>query len=329
MVTDSHVSVADVLPLTHRGARLALCQHLAMRVLVSGSSGFIGTAVLSALEKAGHTPLRLVRGPATGRDQVSWDIDASRLDPSSLTGVEAVVHLAGAGIGDHRWTGEYKREILDSRVAGTALLARALTQMEVAPSVLVSGSAVGYYGDRAGEELTEDSSPGAGFLAEVAQAWEAAADPAVAAGIRTVLLRTGLVLGAEGGTLRRLLSLFKCGLGGKIGDGRQWWSWIALDDEVGAIIHGLGAETLQGPVNATAPNPVTNAEFTGILGRAVHRPTVLSVPAAVLSVVLGQERSRELVLSSQRALPAALERSGFVFRHPVLAEAMPTLLAPS
>jgi hypothetical protein len=300
-----------------------------MRVLVSGSSGFIGTAVLSALKEVGHSPLRLVRGPATGPDQISWDIGASRLDPGSLSGVEAVVHLAGAGIGDHRWTAEYKREILNSRVAGTALLTRALTQMEVPPSVLVSGSAVGYYGDRADEELTEDSSPGAGFLAEVAQAWERATAPAAAAGIRTVLLRTGLVLAARGGTLRRLGSQFKWGLGGKIGDGRQWWSWIALDDEVGAILHSLGTETLRGPVNATAPNPVTNAEFTRILGAALHRPTPLSVPASVLSVVLGQERSRELVLASQRALPALLERSGYVFRHSALAVAMPGLLAPS
>jgi uncharacterized protein (TIGR01777 family) len=299
-----------------------------MRVLVSGSSGFIGTAVVSALEAAGHSPLRLVRGPVTGPDQISWDIGASRLDPGSLSGVEAVVHLAGAGIGDHRWTNQYKREILNSRVDGTALLTRALTQMEAPPSVLVSGSAVGYYGDRADEELTEDSSPGAGFLAEVAQAWEGATAPAAAAGIRTVLLRTGLVLAAGGGTLGRLSSQFKWGLGGKIGDGRQWWSWIALDDEVGAILHSLGAETLRGPVNATAPNPVTNAEFSRILGASLHRPTPLSVPASVLSVVLGQERSRELVLGSQRALPAALERSGYVFGHSVLADAMPTLLAP-
>jgi uncharacterized protein (TIGR01777 family) len=300
-----------------------------MKVLVSGSSGFIGSALLSALESTGHTPLRLVRGPAEGPDQISWDINAARLDPDSLTGVEAVVHLAGAGIADHRWTDDYKREILDSRVASTALLARALTKMDMPPSVLVSGSAVGYYGDRGDEELTEDSSPGTGLLAEVTQSWEAATAVAAAAGIRTVLLRTGLVLAAGGGTLRRLLPLFKWGLGGKIGGGRQWWSWIALDDEVGAILHSLSAETLHGPTNATAPHPVTNAEFTKILGSAVHRPTIIPVPAPALSVVLGRERSRELVLGSQRALPTALERSGFVFRHPALAEALRTLLASS
>lgn len=296
-----------------------------MKVLVSGSSGFIGSAVLSALESTGHIPVRLVRGPAEGPDQISWDINAARLDPDSLTGVEAVVHLAGAGIADHRWTEDYKREILDSRVASTALLARALTKMDVPPSVLVSGSAVGYYGDRGDEELTEDSSPGTGLLAEVSQAWEAATAVAAASGIRTVLLRTGLVLAAEGGTLRRLLPLFKWGLGGKIGGGRQWWSWIALEDEVGAILFSLKAETLEGPINVTAPHPVTNAEFTKILGRAVHRPTIIPVPAPALSAVLGRERSRELVLGSQRALPSALERSGFVFRHPMLEEALSNL----
>jgi uncharacterized protein len=300
-----------------------------MRVLVSGSSGFIGSALLSALGSSGHTPLRLVRGPAEGPDQISWDIEAARLDPNSLTGVEAVVHLAGAGIADHRWTADYKREILDSRVASTALLARTLTKMDKPPSVLVSSSAVGYYGDRGDEVLTEDSSPGTGVLAEVAQAWEAAASPAAAAGIRTVLLRTGLVLAAEGGTLRRLLPLFKWGLGGKIGGGRQWWSWISLDDQVGAILHSLTAERLRGPANATAPNPVTNAEFTKTLGTAVRRPTIVPVPAPALSVALGRERSRELVLGSQRVLPVALERSGFVFRHPTLSKALRSLLAAS
>jgi uncharacterized protein (TIGR01777 family) len=304
-------------------------QHLPMRVLVSGSSGFIGRALLSALGSSGHTPLRLVRGRAEGPDQISWDIDAARLDPNSLTGVEAVVHLAGAGIADHRWTADYKREILDSRVAGTALLARTLTRMDEPPSVLVSSSAVGYYGDRGDEVLTEDSTPGTGLLAEVSQAWEGAASPAAAAGIRTVLLRTGLVLAAGGGTLGRLLPLFKWGLGGKIGGGRQWWSWISLDDQVGSILHSLHTETLHGPTNATAPNPVTNAEFTRTLGRAVRRPTVLPVPALALAVVLGRERSSELVLASQRVLPVALERSGYVFRHPTLGEALRSTLASS
>jgi hypothetical protein len=296
-----------------------------MKVLVSGSSGLIGTALISALQAAGHSPVRLVRGPAEPPGEISWDIGASRLDPGSLTGMDAVVHLAGAGIAEHRWSDEYKRVILDSRVAGTALLVRALTTMDVPPSVLVSGSAVGFYGDRGDEVLTEESSPGTGFLAEVAQEWEAAAAPATTAGIRTVLLRTGLVLSATGGTLGRLVPLFKSGLGGKIGSGHQWWSWVTLGDEVQAIVHCLDAQTVHGPTNVTAPNPVTNAEFTDRLGSALHRPTLVPVPAPVLSLALGRQRSRELVLASQRVLPSALEQSGYVFRHSVLADALAAL----
>jgi uncharacterized protein len=296
-----------------------------VKVLVSGSSGFIGSALLDALDAAGHSPVRLVRGPAQGEDEVSWDIAAKRLDPKALRGIEAVVHLAGAGIGDHRWTDDYKREILQSRVKGTALLVKALIAMDEPPTVLVSGSAVGYYGDRGDEQLTEASAPGTGFLAEVARAWEKAAAPAATAGIRTVLLRTGLVLAPRGGTLGQLLPLFKLGLGGPLGKGWQWWSWIALDDEVGAIIHSLESATLRGPVNATAPNPVTNAEFTKTLGRALHRPAFLRTPAPALAFALGPERAHELVLTSQRALPSALEGSGFAFAYPTLAELMPTL----
>jgi uncharacterized protein len=297
-----------------------------MKVLVSGSSGLIGTALVSALGAAGHVPVRLVRVSAADPGEIGWDIDANRLDPRSLTGIDAVVHLAGAGIAEHRWSDEYRRVIFDSRVTGTALLVRGLTTMDVPPSVLVSGSAVGFYGDRGDEVLTEESSPGTGFLAEVAQAWEAAAAPATAAGIRTVYLRTGLVLSATGGSLGRLVPLFKSGLGGKIGRGRQWWSWVTLDDEVQAIMHCLDAETVRGPTNVTAPNPVTNAEFTAALGRALHRPTVLPIPAAAVSVALGRERARELVLGSQRVIPSALERSGYVFRHLVLADALAALL---
>jgi len=296
-----------------------------VRVLVSGSSGFIGNALLGALESAGHAPLRLVRGVATETDEIGWDISAGRLDPEDLRGVEAVVHLAGAGIGDHRWTDEYKREILESRTNGTGLLVRALAAMDEPPAVLVSGSAVGYYGDRGDEVLTEDSKRGTGFLADVTKAWEAAAAPAAAAGIRTVLLRTGLVLAPQGGTLGQLLPLFRWGLGGPLGTGRQWWSWIALDDEVGAILHCLDTSSLRGPVNATAPHPVTNAEFTKTLGRALRRPAFLRTPSPALSAALGAERARELVLSSQRALPRALEGSGFAFRYPTLADLTPTL----
>ncbi|HXQ18696.1 MAG TPA: TIGR01777 family oxidoreductase [Acidimicrobiales bacterium] len=295
-----------------------------MRVLVSGSSGFIGRALRGALESAGHVPVRLVRGPATGPDQISWDIVAGRLDPGALAGIDAVVHLSGAGIGDHRWTGGYKREILDSRVKSTDLLVATLIAMDVPPSVLVSGSAIGFYGNRGDEELTEESAAGTNFLALVTDAWEGAAAPAAAAGIRTVLLRSGLVFDRGGGTLARLLPLFSSGLGGAIGKGTQWWSWIALDDEIGAILHSLDTAGLRGPVNATAPNPVTNAEFTKALGRALRRPTALRVPARVLGLALGRERAGELMLTSQRVLPRALERSGFRFRYPTLAEFLAT-----
>jgi uncharacterized protein len=296
-----------------------------MKVLVSGSSGFIGRALLPALEAAGHEPLHLVRGPAEYEDDISWDIAAGRLEPESLRGIDAVVHLAGAGIGDHRWTDEYKREILDSRVRSTKLLVRALTAMDVPPAVLVSGSAIGFYGDRGDEELTEDSARGAGFLANVVRAWETAAAAAAAAGIRTVYLRSGLVLAPKGGTLGQLLPLFKLGLGGPLGNGRQWWSWIALDDEVRAIVHALETATIEGPLNATAPQPVTNGEFTKALGRALHRPTFLRTPAPALAAVLGGERAHELVLASQRVVPRALERSGFVFEFPTVADVMPAL----
>jgi len=296
-----------------------------VRVLVSGSSGLIGSALVDALESGGHEPIRLVRGAANDAGEIGWDIAAGRLSPDDLRGVEAVVHLAGAGIGDHRWTDEYKREILESRTLGTALLVRALTAMDVPPAVLVSGSAVGYYGNRDDEILTEDSRRGTGFLADVTRAWEAAAAPAAAAGIRTVLLRTGLVLAPEGGTLGQLLPLFRWGLGGPLGAGRQWWSWIALDDEVRAIVHALETTTVRGPVNATATHPVTNAEFTKTLGKALHRPAFLRTPAPALAAALGAERAHELVLASQRALPRALEASGFEFRYPTLAELTPTL----
>ena len=296
-----------------------------MRVLVSGSSGFIGSALVDALEAAGHTPLTLVRGPAEYEGEISWDIGAGRLDPSDLAGVEGVVHLAGAGIGDHRWTDDYKREILDSRMKGTSLLVRALAAMDVPPAVLVSGSAIGFYGDRGDEVLTEASGGGGGFLADVARAWEKAAAPAAAAGIRTLLLRTGLVLAARGGTLGQLMPLFKWGLGGPLGNGRQWWSWIGLDDEVGAILHCLETPSSAGPVNATAPNPVTNAEFSKTLGKTLHRPAFLRTPRPALVAALGPERAHELVLASQRVLPKALEESGYVFRHPTLGDLAPTL----
>ena len=297
-----------------------------VRILVSGSSGLIGTALLPALRASGHAPVRLVRGEPNGPDEITWDIEKQSLDPASLAGIEGVVHLAGAGIGAHRWNEGYKREILQSRVAGTTLLARALAAMPSPPATLVSGSAVGYYGDRGDEVLTESSGAGEGFLAGVAQAWETAAQPARDAGIRTVFLRSALVLSARGGTLGRVLPLFRLGLGGRLGSGRQWWSWISLQDEVAAILHCLAHPDLDGPVNATAPQPVTNGDFTRTLGHALHRPTVLAVPGPALSVVLGREMAHELVLGGQRARPGRLEESGFAFQHPTLDAAMPAIL---
>jgi uncharacterized protein (TIGR01777 family) len=296
-----------------------------MRVAVSGSHGLIGSAVVPALEAAGHEVLRLVRSDA-GAGQVFWDPSGGRIDRSGLEGVHAAVHLAGAGIGDGRWTAARKREILDSRVKGTELLARTLATLEPRPATLVSGSAIGYYGDRGDEELTEQSTPGGGFLAEVVKAWEAATAPAAEAGIRVAHVRTGIVLSGGGGVLAKQLPLFKRGLGGKLGSGRQWTSWIALDDEVAAIRHVLTDASFSGPVNLTAPHPVTNAEFTASLARVLGRGARLPVPRVALTAALGAEMARETALVSQRVRPTKLEASGFAFAHPVVDEALAAAL---
>lgn len=295
-----------------------------MDVLVSGSHGFIGSALLPALEAAGHRPRRLVRA-AAGEGDVAWDPGAGTFDAAALEGVGAVVHLGGVGIGDRRWTPEHKARVRASRVDGTALLARALAGMRSPPSVLVSGSAVGYYGDRGDEVLTEESTPGDDFLAEVVRAWEDATGPAADAGIRVVKLRSGVVYGPGGGALKKQLPLFKLGLGGPLGSGRQWLSWITLEDEVGAILHALGTESLAGPVNATAPEPVTSGDMARALGRALHRPAVLPVPAVALRLVVGRQMADEMVLASQRAVPACLLESGYRFHHPRAEAAMAAL----
>ena len=296
-----------------------------MRVAVSGSHGLIGSAVVPALEAAGHQVLRLVRSDA-GAGAVLWDPSHGQIDRSGLEGVHAAVHLAGAGIGDRRWTAARKREILDSRVEGTELLARTLARLEPLPTVLVSGSAIGYYGDRGDEELTEQSTPGEGFLAEVVKAWEAATAPAAEAGIRVAHVRTGIVLSAGGGVLTKQLPLFKRGVGGRLGSGRQWVSWIALDDEVAAIRLVLTHDGFSGPVNLTAPHPVTNAEFTSSLARVLGKGARLTVPRPALNVALGAEMARETALVSQRVLPTKLEASGFAFAHPVVDEALAAAL---
>jgi uncharacterized protein (TIGR01777 family) len=258
---------------------------------------------------------------------VAWDIDAGTIDAAALEGHDAVVNLAGAGLGDHRWTDAYKREIHDSRTRGTVLLCESLAELDHPPRVLVSGSAVGWYGDRGDEELTEASSPGTGFLAGVVRDWEAATSAASDAGIRVVRLRSGVVLGPRGGALKKQLLPFRLGVGGRLGPGRQWLSWIALDDEVAAILHLIEAETVRGAVNATAPEPVTNAEFTRALGTALHRPTFATVPSFALRIAFGRQMAEEMLLAGQRVLPRVLDASGFTFAHPRVDGALDAMLA--
>ncbi len=295
-----------------------------MRVALTGSSGLIGSALVRSLEGDGHGVVRVVRSASAGGDHgatVTWDPVQGTIDAAGLEGVDAAVHLAGAGIGDERWSDDRKRVILESRTKGTALLARTLAGLAAPPAVLLSGSAVGYYGDRGDEVCTETSPAGTGYLAEVCEAWEAAATPAVEAGIRTAFLRTGIVQTKAGGALKKTLPLFKLGLGGRFGSGKQWWSWISLADEVGAIRHLLDHD-VSGPVNLTAPAPVTNAEYTSTLGSVLGRPTVLPVPSFGPKLLLGAEGAKAVLLDGQRAVPAVLEREGYSFRHPTLEAAL-------
>jgi uncharacterized protein (TIGR01777 family) len=302
-----------------------------MDVLVTGASGFIGSALLPALRAAAHRPIVAVRGRdvPTGVEGIAWDPEAGAIDTAALEGIDGVVHLAGVGIGDARWTEERKQLILESRTKGTRLLVDALTGLDKRPSVLVSSSAIGYYGNRGDEVLTESSAPGRDFLARVCEQWEAAAAPAAAAGIRLVTIRTGIVLGADGGVLQRLLLPFKLGIGGRTGSGRQWMSWIALDDHVRAILHALGTPSLAGATNLTAPNPVTNSELTKTLARVLHRPAFLPTPLAPLRVRFGSELVEHLLLFSQRVIPEALVASGFEFSHPTLEDALRSVVGKS
>ena len=299
-----------------------------MRVIVTGSHGLIGGELAAMLERDGHQVTRLVRG-IPGPGEAGWDIKEGWADAASLEGHDAVVHLAGAGLGDHRWTSKYKREILASRVQGTGLLARTLARLDAKPAVWASGSAVGYYGDRGDAEVTEETGPGAGFLAEVCRQWEAATTPAEDVGIRVVHMRNGIVQTAKGGSLKKLLVPFKLAVGGRFGSGRQWLSWISLDDEVAAIRHVLDHEELTGPVNLTAPNPVTMQDYASALGRALHRPAVVPTPTLALDVILGREMVQEMLLGGQRVVPAKLQASGFTYRHPDLDGALRDALAPA
>lgn len=290
-----------------------------MRVAITGASGLIGSALVPHLRSHGHEVLRLVRRVAAAPDEISWDPTAGTVDLDALAGVEGVVHLAGAGVGDHRWTESYKREILQSRVQGTSTIARAMAALDPKPRALVCGSAIGYYGNRGDTLLDETSAPGTGFLADVVVAWEAAAAPAQEAGIRTTFARTGLVVAKGGGAFAKLMPIFRLGAGGKVGSGSQYWSFISLSDEIDALTHLLESD-LSGPVNLTAPTPVTNAEATAALGKLLHRPALLPVPAFALKAVLGE--FADDVLSSARVLPRVLEADGFTFSQPTISEAL-------
>jgi uncharacterized protein len=293
-----------------------------MDVAIAGANGLIGRALSASLRSDGHRVLRFQRGGVTAGDTIGWDPDAGRIDAPALEGIDAVVHLAGEGIGEHRWTDEQKRRIRDSRVRGTAVLAAAVASRERKPHVLVSASAIGYYGDRGSEVLTEESAPGDDFLAQVCIAWEGEAAPATEAGVRTVFTRSGIVLDAHGGALKNMLLPFKLGLGGRQGSGKQWMSWIAMADEIGAIRFAIENDALSGPANLVAPNPVTNVEFAATLGRALHRPTFLPTPLLPLKLRFGAELVETLLLVSQRVAPAQLQAAGYEFQFESLEAAL-------
>ena len=295
-----------------------------MRIAVSGSSGLIGSALVPALQGAGHEVLRLVRREPTSSDEVRWDPASRTIDSERLEGVDAAINVAGYNLG-RRWTDARKRTIVESRVGATGLLAETLSDLTHRPQALVCASAIGYYGDRGDEILTEAVPPGTGFLADVVTSWEAAAEPARAAGIRVVHLRQSLVLTASGGALRRLLIPARLGLAGRIGSGRQWWSWVALEDVVRAYLHVL-ERPLAGPVNVAAPDPRRNADFVKELGRALHRPTFAPFPTAAVKLVFG-EMGGEVLLKGQRVESAALAADGFTFQQPSLPEALASALS--
>jgi uncharacterized protein (TIGR01777 family) len=297
-----------------------------MNVLISGAGGLIGTALRRALEQRGDRVVALKRGAVTGGDVVGWDLDEGTIDAPALEAFGAVVHLAGEGIGEKKWSDDQKRRILESRIRGTELLAGALASRQAKPNVFVSASAIGYYGNRGDEVLTEASEPGDDFLANVCVRWEASTAAARDAGIRTVNVRTGIVLAPKGGALGRMLTPFKLGLGGRIGSGTQYMSWVSIDDEVGAILHAIDNDSVVGPMNATGPQPVTNAEFTRTLGRVLRRPTVLPTPLAPLKVLYGGELVESLLCFSQRVEPAKLRATGYEFQHGTLEAALRTVL---
>lgn len=296
-----------------------------MRIAISGASGFLGSHLATILRKQGDEVLALVRHrPAGG--EIGWDPAAGTMEREKLDAVDAVFHLAGANIAT-RWTDGAKRTIRESRVRGTSLLASGLAGLARKPRVLISVSAVGIYGDRGDEILTEHSAPGAGFLAEVAQAWEAAAQPARDAGIRVAHPRFGIILSADGGALVKMLPPFRLGLGGKLGSGMQWMSWVALDDVLSGLLHILRSDELRGPVNLVAPEPVRNHEFTRILAEELHRPALFTVPRAALYLRFGREMVNEVLIGSARVRPERLSESGFSFQYPALRAALAHVLS--
>jgi uncharacterized protein (TIGR01777 family) len=296
---------------------------MTLHVAISGASGLIGTMLRKSLAEAGHRVTALVRRPP-GPGEIRWDPAGSGLDPASLRGVDAVVHLAGENLAEGRWTDDRKRKILESRKLGTRLLAEAMARAPEGPRTLVSASAIGYYGERGDEELTEASPPGTGFLPEVCVAWEAATAPAAAAGLRVVQVRTGLLLTPAGGLLQRILLPFRLFVGGRLGDGQQWMSWISAADLLGVYRQALEGDLI-GPVNAVAPGAVRNEQFTRVLAKVLHRPAVMVVPRTALRLAYGQ-MADEAILASTRVLPAALQTSGFQFEYPTLEPALGHLL---
>jgi uncharacterized protein (TIGR01777 family) len=298
-----------------------------MRIAISGASGFLGSRLATALRKQQHEVLALVRHPPGG-GEVGWDPELGSIEAEKLRGVDAVINLAGENIAT-RWTPEARRKILDSRVKGTGLLATALARLTPRPTLFLSVSAVGYYGDRGDDLLTERSGPGTGFLADVTQAWEAAAEPARAAGIRVVHPRMGMILDRQGGALAKMLPPFKLGVGGKLGTGKQWMSWVALDDVIAAMHRFLADESLDGPYNIAAPEPVRNREFTRALARELHRPALFTVPRAALHVIYGKEMPDEVLLASAKVIPERLIGAGFAFGYPSIRATFAHLLNPA
>lgn len=292
-----------------------------MKIAIAGSSGLIGSALVEQLRTDGHEVLRIVRRPAIATTEVSWDPSSKRIDLPKLEGVEVIINLAGAGVGDRRWTKKYKAEILNSRVQATKTLANATITLK--PKVLINASAIGFYGDTGEREVDENSSSGTGFLVDVVKAWEEATKVASESGIRVVNIRTGLVVSAKGGAWQKLLPLFKLGLGGRLGNGKQYWSFISLRDEIAAIKFLMTNDQISGPVNLTAPNPATNAQVTKAMAKVLKRPALLNVPSFALKIVLG-EFSQE-VLGSARVLPRKLMAAGFTFTDPDIVSAIKTL----